>query len=139
MTVVMKRHPRRAMWLGRLGDYGPPLMCLGLAVISGLQGSWTEVPPWLLAGIFALIYQRRLARVWAWGWREGHEEALRRVLPHVRLDRDKLGDLHDALMVEGPTWQQRQDELAQIDHKATMKASMEQLERMWGEKDAPRS
>lgn len=37
------------------------------------------------------------------------------------------------LTAKGPTWRQRQDYLARVDHEATMRASMEQLERMWAQ------
>lgn len=127
----MKRHPRRAIWLGRLSEYGVLLVCLSLAVISGLNGSWEAVPPWLLAGALALIYRHWAAQAWAWGWREGQQESLRRLLPHVQLDHSNLEELHSAFTAEGPTWRQRQDYLMQIDPKATVKASTEQLERQW--------
>lgn len=37
--VVMKRHPRRAVWLGRLGAYAVPLAALVVAVIDALTAS----------------------------------------------------------------------------------------------------
>lgn len=126
--MVKRRHPRLAVWQGRLGEYGVPLGALVVAVINALMGDWEVVPSWLLLGVIALVYQHRLENAWRWGWRNGQEETLRRLMPHVHLDPSNVSELHDAFMAEGPTWRQYQDELSQIDVKATMKASMEQLQ-----------
>lgn len=135
MTVVMKRHPRRAIWRGRAAEYGVPLTGFAVALFNAITGSWDVVPPWLLIGVLAWMYQRRLEGAWSWAWRESREDTLRRVMPHVQLEGSNLEGLHEAFMATGPTWRQRQDEMSQIDYPATMKASMEQLERMWAEMD----
>lgn len=132
---VRRRHPRLAVWQGRLGEYGVPVACLVVTVISALVGDWAVIPGWILAALIALSYQRRLENAWRWGWRNGQEETLRRLMPHVQLDPSNVSELHDAFMAEGPTWRQHQDELSQIDAMATMKASMEQLQEMWADTD----
>lgn len=133
--VVMKRHPRRAVWLCRLGEYAVPMGALGVAVVDALTGQWAPVPPWLLVGLIALVYQRRLEHAWLWGWRSGHDEGVRRMMPYVRLEDENLRELHDVLAGEAPTWRQRQDELAQMDAKATMRATLEQLEKQWADSE----
>lgn len=132
---IKKRHPRLAVWRGRAAEYGVAVLGFAVAVFNALTGSWDVVPPWLLVGAIALVFQRRLEHTWSWAWRESHEDTLRRVMPHVQLDRSNLVGLHEAFMATGPTWRQRQDEMSQIDYPATMKASMEQLERTWAEMD----
>lgn len=137
---VRRRHPRLAVWQGRLGEYSPPLVCLAVAVVSGFVGNWNAIPGWILAGSIALIYQRRLGNAWSWGWRSGQEETLGKVMPHVVIDGSNISELRDAVVSKGPTWRQYQDELSQIDVKATMKARMEQLEQMLAdmEEDGPK-
>lgn len=127
---VLKPHPRRAVWVGRLSEYAVALAAFVVAAINALTGSWEVVPPWLAAGLVAVFYQHRVGTAWSWGWRDGHDEALRRLLPHVQLDHENVGELQDAFSAEAPTWRQRQDELSQIDVRATIKASMEQLEQL---------
>lgn len=134
---VLKRHRGRAVWLGRLSEYVVPLAAFVFAALDALRGNWDVVLPWLAMGIVALFYQHRVGTAWSWGWREGHDEALCRVMPYVQLNRENVSELQDAFAAEAPTWRQRQDELSQIDVKATMKATMEQLEQMLGPTDEP--
>lgn len=132
---IRKRHPRLAVWWGRMVEYGIPVTGFVVALFSAITGSWDVVPAWFIVGVSGWMYQRRLEHTWSWAWHESREDTLRRVMPHVQLDRSDLKGLHEVFMATGPTWRQRQDELAQIDVEATMKANIAQLDQMLADTD----
>jgi hypothetical protein len=132
---VMKRHPRLAVWRWRALVAGPAVVLLGLAAMYALEGDWLSAAMWFCVVLIIRAYEQRLRRTWWWGWRAGHDTAFRDLLPLVRLDEgaDVITRLHPVFMAEPPRYQEELERLSQIDHEATMKASVEYLEGMLGD------
>lgn len=127
VTKVMKRHPRRAVWLGRLGDYGVAILCGIFALVFGAMYGWDVSLGWGAAMGLAISYEGRLANVWSWAWHDGMTNAVDILMPLVdvdALDSDQLRALHTA-----PTWRQTKDRQSQIDHRATLRAGLAEIER----------
>lgn len=131
MQPVMKRHPRLAVLRWRLLVVGPVALFLLVALINALEGDWLSAVIWVCVVLTIRSYEQRLRQNWSWAWRAGNDAALRSLLPLVRLDEPGAAErLRLVLLCEPPGYQEELERRTQIDHEATMRATMEHLEEM---------
>lgn len=130
--AVMKRHPRLAVWGQRVSEFILPLACAVVAVDQALERAWNAAFCWSVGVLVLLTYEWRLRQAWTWGWNRGRQDTLERLAGLVGLESPEApGRLREAYIADPPTWRQVQDQLVQVDHRATLRASLDELERLW--------